>query len=70
MDTGERTGTLGCVLIGIADVLDEDNEMTLRSMSTIVEPFILILLGFVVGFVALSMFLPLLDLTSATQGAA
>ena len=44
--------------------------MTLRSMSTIVEPFILILLGFVVGFVALSMFLPLLDLTSATQGAA
>ena len=68
MDTGERTGTLGCVLIGIADVLDEDNEITLRSMSSIVEPFILILLGFVVGFVALSMFLPLLDLTSATQG--
>ena len=68
MDTGERTGTLGSVLIGIADMLDEDNEVILRSLSSIIEPIILILLGIVVGFVAISMFLPLLDLTSVTQG--
>jgi type II secretory pathway component PulF len=68
MDTGERTGTLGPVLVSIADVLDEDNEVIIRSLSSIVEPLILILLGLVVGFVAISMFMPLLDLTSATQG--
>ena len=48
-------------------MLDEDNEVILRSLSSIIEPIILILLGMVVGFVAISMFLPLLDLTSATQ---
>lgn len=68
MDTGERTGSLGPVLVSIADVLDEDNEVIIRSLSSIVEPVILILLGLVVGFVAISMFMPLLDLTSATQG--
>jgi type II secretory pathway component PulF len=32
------------------------------------EPAILIVLGVLVGFVALSMFMPLFDLTSMTQG--
>lgn len=68
--SGERSGQLGTVLIDIADFLDEDNEIILRSLSSIIEPLILIVLGVVVGFVAISMFLPLFDLATAAQSGA
>jgi type II secretory pathway component PulF len=68
LETGEQSGKVGQVLSGIAEVLDEDNEIILRSISSIIEPIILVMLGAVVGVVALSMFLPLFDLTATTSG--
>lgn len=65
---GERSGQLGPVLSDLADFLDEDNETAVRSVSTIVEPLILIVLGVVVAFIAISLFLPLFDLTAMAQG--
>lgn len=64
--SGERTGKLGPVLLSVADALDEDNEIVVRSLTSIIEPIILLALGVVVGVVALSMFVPLFDLTSAS----
>lgn len=68
--SGERSGQLGPVLTHLADFMDEDNELVLKSLSSIVEPLILIVLGCLIGFVAVSMFLPLFDLATATQGGA
>lgn len=65
---GEQSGRVGEVLIGVSDFLDEDNEVVMRSLTSIIEPIILIVLGLLVGFVAISMFLPLFDLSSAAQG--
>jgi type II secretory pathway component PulF len=59
---------MGPLLLNIADFLDEDNEVVVKSLTSILEPLILVALGLVVGFVALSMFMPLFDLTSATHG--
>ncbi len=64
---GERSGKLSEVLTQMADVLDEDNELLLKSVSSLIEPVILLVLGVVVGFVAMSLFVPLFDLTSLTQ---
>lgn len=64
---GEASGQIGPVMLSMAEFLDEDNEVTLRALSSIIEPLILVVLGAVVGFVALSMFLPLFDLTAMTQ---
>jgi type II secretory pathway component PulF len=66
--SGEQSGQMGPLLMSIADFLDEDNEVVLKSLTSIMEPAILIVLGVLVGFVALSMFMPLFDLTSMTQG--
>lgn len=66
--SGERSGQLGPVLLSLAEFMDEDNEVILKSLSSIVEPMILIVLGVLIGFVAVSMFLPLFDLASATGG--
>ena len=66
--SGDKTGQLGTLLNALADFLDEENEIVLRSLTSIIEPVILIVLGLLVGFIALSMFMPLFDLTAATRG--
>lgn len=68
--SGEQAGRLGAVLLSLADFLDEDNEIVLRSLSSIIEPLILIVLGTLVGFVAVSMFMPLFDLATTTSSGA
>jgi len=67
---GERTGQVSRMLLSAADFLDEENELIVRSLTSIVEPVILIGMGLVVGLVAVSLFTPLFDLTSMTQGGA
>lgn len=66
--SGEKTGQLGKVLLTLATYMDEDNEITIRTMTRLVEPIILVVLGLMVGTIAISMFLPLFDLTAAAGG--
>ena len=66
--SGEGTGKVGTLLLTLSDFLDEENEVLLRSLTSIIEPLILILMGIVVGLVASSMFVPLFDLTSTVSG--
>lgn len=63
---GEQSGRMGEVLIVLADMMDEDNAILVRSLTSVLEPLILSLLGVLVGGVALSLFLPLFDLTAST----
>jgi type IV pilus assembly protein PilC len=66
--SGERSGQLGPLLTTLADFLEEQNEVTVKSLTSILEPLILMALGLLVGVIAVSMFLPLFDLTAATRG--
>ncbi len=66
--TGERSGNVGTMLGNVADFLEEENEATLKSLSAIIEPLLLVTLGLVVGGIATSMFLPLFDLTASAGG--
>jgi len=63
--TGEESGNLGEAMTYCADVLDESNEELINVMAKLIEPAILLGMGMVVGAVAISLFLPLFDLTSA-----
>jgi type II secretory pathway component PulF len=65
---GEQNGQVGALLLNVADFLDEENEIIVRSLTSIIEPVILLIMGVLVGTVAVSMFMPLFDLTSLTQG--
>jgi len=66
--SGEQSGQLDSLSLSIADFLDDENEVAIRSLTSIMEPVILIVMGILVGLVALSMFMPLFDLTSMIQG--
>jgi type IV pilus assembly protein PilC len=65
--SGEQSGQVGPLLVNIADFLDEENEVVLRSLTSLIEPIILVGMGILVAVVAISMFTPLFDLTSMTQ---
>ncbi|WP_428388271.1 type II secretion system F family protein [Mucisphaera sp.] len=65
---GEETGTTDDLLMTVADFMDEDNEIVLKSVLSLLGPAVLVAIGLLVGFVAVSLFLPLFDLTAATGG--
>lgn len=66
---GEQSGQVAPLLLNVADMMDEENNVLVKSLMSIVEPLILIILGVLVGFVALSMFMPLFDLMGSSPGA-
>jgi len=66
--TGEQSGRIGAPLLQVADFLDEENEILVKTLTSILEPLILVFLGIVIGAVALSMFLPLFDLAASANG--
>lgn len=61
--SGEDAGDMALPLLSVADFLDEENEVMLRSATSMLEPIVLITMGLIVGSIALSMFLPLFDMT-------
>lgn len=68
--SGEQSGQVSPLLLDLAEFLDEENEIALKGLISILEPTILILMGLMVGFVALSIFTPLFDATSLAGGGA
>lgn len=65
--TGEDSGNLGGAMSYAADILDENNTELIGVITKLFEPMILIGMGVFVGGVAISLFMPLFDLTSAIQ---
>ncbi|MFG0274608.1 MAG: type II secretion system F family protein [Phycisphaerales bacterium] len=63
--SGEDAGGLGDLLMTVADFVEEDNETALRTLSTVLEPLILAVLGVIIGALAVSLFLPLFDVATA-----
>lgn len=56
---GEESGSLDFMLQKIADFYESEVEATLASLTAALEPIMIVSLGFVVGFIVISMFLPL-----------
>jgi len=61
---GEESGSLDFMLQKIADFYESEVEATLASLTAAIEPIMIVGLGFVVGFIVISMFLPLVDVIS------
>lgn len=64
----EQSGDMGGPLVHMADFLDEENEIVVKALTSLLEPLILVVLGGLVAGMAISMFLPLFDLVSAAHG--
>ena len=64
---GERTGTLDESFLHLADYYDKEVAKGLRTFTALLEPALLLVMGLVVGFVALSVLLPIFQLVKVFQ---
>ena len=60
---GETTGKLSETFLYLADMYEEKVEDLTKNLSTMIEPFLLIVMGLLVGFVAVSIITPIYGLT-------
>jgi type IV pilus assembly protein PilC len=67
---GEETGSLDAMLSKIADFYESEVDATLASLTAALEPILIVILGVIVGFIVISMFLPLVHAISELQSGA
>ncbi len=64
IDVGEETGKLDSMLLKVADTYGDDVEATITGLTAILEPFLIVMVSIIVGFIIISMLLPLLSLVT------
>jgi type IV pilus assembly protein PilC len=62
VDVGEQTGALPDMLLKIADNCDDDVDNAVNSMTSLLEPILILFLAVVVGSIVIAMFLPILTI--------
>jgi len=65
IDVGERTGALEGMLSKIADFYEDQVDAAISGLTSLIEPLLIVFLGIVVGFVVISMFLPMFSMVEA-----
>ena len=58
---GEETGALDSMLDRVAEFYEEQVEASVKALTSILEPIMIIVIGGIVGFIVISMYLPLFD---------
>lgn len=68
VDVGEETGDLDTMLYKIADVYDEEVNVLVASLISLLEPLMIVVLGLIVGTIVIALFMPLLGLLEGLSG--
>ena len=64
---GERTGQLEEMLLHVADAYDQQIEVRVGTMTSILEPLLIVVMGVIVGGIAFAILMPLLQLNEMIQ---
>lgn len=64
---GEQTGGLDEMLTKIADFYDEEVDVAVSTLLSLMEPVMIVVLGVVVGGMVVAMYLPIFDMMNAIQ---
>jgi type IV pilus assembly protein PilC len=68
VDVGEETGDLDKMLMKIADNYDNDVDVLVGSLISILEPVMVVILGLIVGFIVIALFAPMITLIQSVSG--
>ncbi|PNY35181.1 type II secretion protein F [Rhodopirellula baltica] len=65
VDVGEETGELDTMLYKVADTYDEEVRTMTDGLTALIEPIMIVFLGVTVGFIVISLFMPLISLITS-----
>lgn len=68
IDVGEETGSLDAMLMKVADIYDAEVEAAVDAMLALLEPVIIIVLGGIIGFIVVALYLPIFSLGDVISG--
>ncbi|MFQ3168853.1 MAG: type IV pilus assembly protein PilC [Limisphaerales bacterium] len=69
VDVGEKTGDMPQMLEKIADTYDEEVDRAVESLTSLIEPIMIVFLAVIVGGIVIAMFLPLIVMIESLGGA-
>lgn len=67
VEVGEETGETGHILAKLAEFYEEEVSQVTKNLTSIIEPILMLVIGAVVGFFAISMIQPMYGMLSALQ---
>jgi type IV pilus assembly protein PilC len=62
VDVGEETGELDVMLYKVADTFDDEVKVLTEGLMSLMEPLLIVILGVIVGFIVVALFMPLIQL--------
>jgi type IV pilus assembly protein PilC len=68
ISVGEQTGALDAMLTKIADFYEEEVDVAVASMTSMIEPLLMVFLGTVVGGLVIAMYLPIFEMAGNIKG--
>ena len=69
IEIGEEAGKLSEMLEKIADFYDTEVDATIKGLTSMIEPIMIILVGCIVGLIAVAVFLPITKMQEALRKA-
>jgi type IV pilus assembly protein PilC len=67
IETGEESGSLDAMLDKVAQFYDNEVDTTISSLTSVLEPMLIVTMGCAIGFIVISMYLPMFDIYGIIQ---
>ena len=67
ISVGEKSGSLEEMLMKAADAYEGDVETTISGLTSLLEPLMIVIMGVIVGFVVLSILMPMLEMSTIVR---
>lgn len=67
IDVGEESGRLSEMLVKVGDFYDTEVEQTVKGLTSMIEPMLIIFMGCIVGFIAISVMTPIFKLVNSIK---
>ena len=64
---GEETGNVDGMLMKTADYFEEEVEITTGSLTALMEPMIIVVLGVIVAVLVLALYMPMIDMYAGLE---
>jgi len=63
ISVGEESGSLDTMLFKIADFYDQEVDASVKGLTSMIEPIVMVFMGVVIGFIVIAMFIPMFQMS-------